>query len=101
MLKFEFNAEAKKNVLCIRGDLIEILSDLTFEINQIYEAIEKEDEDAAKLFKESLKKSMAKDVPFSNCDEIEETTNDLQKEIEDDKERLRQSLIDLIGEVFG
>lgn len=56
MIKAEINREKEFSFLSMDGDLEVLVSDICLIVNLVFSAISKTDEDAAKLYQESIQK---------------------------------------------
>ena len=96
MLKVEMNGKEGCLNLEVRGNTVEIATDVSLVINMIYDKMEKETKDC---FANSITRFMNDGVYKMNSDEIEKKTKEEDIKKNKEKEELLKELGELLEEV--
>lgn len=96
MIKFEHDFEKGKLYLETSGTCVEICSDVTFLVEQVYRDMKNQDEDLAEHFRLVFKSAISDDLPFLNSEGQAELLQNKKKEQSDAKKRI----LDLLEEIL-
>lgn len=64
MIKWEIDRDSDKQMIQTEGTMATILTDITFRINQVYNAFLRHNDDAAEDFKKAMTVSILSGLPF-------------------------------------
>lgn len=96
MLKYEHDFEKGKYFLEVSGTGVDICSDVTLLVEQVYCNIKNQDEDLAENFRLVFKSAISNDLPFLNSEGKAELLQNKKKEQSDAKKRI----LDILEEIL-